>query len=61
MYLPQIDCDHIDSTVPSLQVVAHGSYHSEEGIQLEKFSLEAGMPLSAHDHCNGCVHDTARI
>lgn len=25
-----------------LQVVAHGSYHSDEGIQLEKFSLEAG-------------------
>ena len=28
-----------------LQVVAHGSYHSDEGIQLEKFSLEAGAPL----------------
>ena len=28
-------------------MVAHGSYHSDEGIQLEKFSLEAGAPLAA--------------
>ena len=32
----------IDSRLQHLQVVAHGSYHSDEGIQLEKFSLEAG-------------------
>ena len=30
-----------------LQVVAHGSYHSDEGIQLEKFSLEVGGSLAA--------------
>ena len=36
---------HSDVTFVQLQMVAHGSYHSDEGIQLEKFSLEAGVPL----------------